>query len=888
MSASNITTNTIIGGGREEGGRTKSKLLLSEEMELMETIKKIMNTSDSTLLDKEKKMFENDLYTYSLCDDFKSKKTEKVVAYMLNKKNMNILYYADDYKYVIFVNFLRWCQLHSLPIKKYYDLFIKYDISSYPEYETIFQFFLKPAIENDRLLWDVDREAFEEHFIINKEKKKEDENKEKKGNDCHEEKRSNNDFHYNSDMFSSASSSNESTEEKCVSESVSESGSEFDSESESESENASECKSKMDSDFQGKLGQCYNDDISKKERKKKKEKAEENGNLVNKRKMEKNILANWNNLYLNDVVDAIMAGKNSNDDSKNKHEENQKKYQEKTSDDWINKFVKSSVNEQEEVQNLRTKVDSMKTIIKHLISEIIKRDIAQKSYADIKNLNNRTNDRVQIVNKREDTSTKPYCHNVKNEKKENANELKPERKMEMAREVEIEEEERNGVDNRYFDSYNFLEIHRTMILDKVRTNSYYEFINKNKNVFKGKTVLDVGCGSGILSLFCADFCETVVGVDNAKNVLEEAEKIITRNGATNVFLFQGKLEDHTIYRSEEGKIYYLSNSINIEDFEKSNGVKLELLQFDIIISEWMGYFLFYECMIDTILHARKVYLKKGGHIFPNRINFYVSGYDDTRYWRENIQVWEHKLYNKYFRELQPDIKTFLQSGKIVKADKNNIVTDTVYYYTIDLYKYKKKDSYMDTQFKIPVKKHTVVTSLLFHFDCVFEVTSEETVENINVKYENIKDENFKENCHQPADVHFSNKISSFDGKNTNEVPTVAGMTVSETSSSCILSTSPFSEQTHWKQTLLHLYDPCYNLLQISPSCGFSSSAEDKMNSNLLITSDNNSNESMCWLEVKICVAAQSKHTRNLFVVLQICKNDTLQINENLICYYSID
>lgn len=29
---------------------------------------------------------------------------------------------------------------------------------------------------------------------------------------------------------------------------------------------------------------------------------------------------------------------------------------------------------------------------------------------------------------------------------------------------------------------------------------------------------------------------------------------------------------------------------------------------DIIISEWMGYFLFYESMLDTVLYARQVEL----------------------------------------------------------------------------------------------------------------------------------------------------------------------------------------------------------------------------------------------------------------------------------------
>jgi len=39
--------------------------------------------------------------------------------------------------------------------------------------------------------------------------------------------------------------------------------------------------------------------------------------------------------------------------------------------------------------------------------------------------------------------------------------------------------------------------------DYVRTGAYYEAITQNGSDFQGSTVMDVGAGSGILSLFAA-------------------------------------------------------------------------------------------------------------------------------------------------------------------------------------------------------------------------------------------------------------------------------------------------------------------------------------------------------------------------------------------------
>jgi protein arginine N-methyltransferase 1 len=56
----------------------------------------------------------------------------------------------------------------------------------------------------------------------------------------------------------------------------------------------------------------------------------------------------------------------------------------------------------------------------------------------------------------------------------------------------------------YWNSYAHFSIHEEMLKDEVRTLGYRKTIIDNKHLFKDKIVLDVGCGTGILSMFCCE------------------------------------------------------------------------------------------------------------------------------------------------------------------------------------------------------------------------------------------------------------------------------------------------------------------------------------------------------------------------------------------------
>ena len=69
---------------------------------------------------------------------------------------------------------------------------------------------------------------------------------------------------------------------------------------------------------------------------------------------------------------------------------------------------------------------------------------------------------------------------------------------------------------------------------------------------------------------------------------------------------------------------------------KIEEVTLPVEHVDIIVSEWMGYFLFYESMLNSVVFARDKWLAPGGIILPDKASLYICAIEDGDYKDEKI------------------------------------------------------------------------------------------------------------------------------------------------------------------------------------------------------------------------------------------------------------
>jgi len=172
----------------------------------------------------------------------------------------------------------------------------------------------------------------------------------------------------------------------------------------------------------------------------------------------------------------------------------------------------------------------------------------------------------------------------------------------------------------YFCSYAQLYHQKQMLQDHNRMAAYHSAILGNQEVFRDKVVMDIGTGSGILAVWAAQAGARKVYAIEYTDMAKHAVKVMKANNVDHIV---------TVIQSSVEEVELPIEKDELEIERNSDGDNDSMRCVDIIVSEWMGYFLLRESMLDSIIRARDKFLKKStGLMFPSHCTMYVAPVSD--------------------------------------------------------------------------------------------------------------------------------------------------------------------------------------------------------------------------------------------------------------------
>jgi protein arginine N-methyltransferase 1 len=192
----------------------------------------------------------------------------------------------------------------------------------------------------------------------------------------------------------------------------------------------------------------------------------------------------------------------------------------------------------------------------------------------------------------------------------------------------------------------------------------------------------------------------VIGVD-AADIVHKAREIISANGFSSVIeIVHGRMEE----------------------------VVLPVDKVDIIISEWMGYFLLFESMLPSVLYARDKYLrsppsasqspKEATGVYPDKALMFIAGIQTSKAHQTRVDWWSD-VYGFNMSCLVEERERYLSSTvEIIRPEQ--VVTNVVQIKEIDCQYAKDAELDFTQAFTLDVLSGSdPFTAFMVYFDTLF-------------------------------------------------------------------------------------------------------------------------------------------------------------------------
>lgn len=268
--------------------------------------------------------------------------------------------------------------------------------------------------------------------------------------------------------------------------------------------------------------------------------------------------------------------------------------------------------------------------------------------------------------------------------------------------------EDNAPDNQaqetFFHYYGMLTHQQNMLQDAVRTGTYQRAIAENGDDFRGKAVMDVGTGTGILAFFAQQSGARIVFAVEASKMAVHARLLVKANGQEGVIkVIEGKVESEVVRAAVTEQV-------------------------DMIVSEPMGFLLYHERMLESFVEARNRFLKPGGKMFPSRGEIFLAPFTDAALYQEQTEKSKWWLQKDFYgvdvsvleaqalkdHMAQPIVGYFDPS--ILIAEASSTPHHTVDFATVGLEEMKT----VDMPFAFTIKTTALLHGIASWFDVTFD------------------------------------------------------------------------------------------------------------------------------------------------------------------------
>jgi len=174
-----------------------------------------------------------------------------------------------------------------------------------------------------------------------------------------------------------------------------------------------------------------------------------------------------------------------------------------------------------------------------------------------------------------------------------------------------------------------------MLQDEVRTRSFCAALDA---VCAGRVVMDLGCGSGVLSIFAARAgAQHVFAVDGSSVCISVAQRAAQASGVAEKITFL------------EGDVLNIAQQVDAHlvrlDAASGEGAAEEPQRcVEVLVSEWMGFALVHEGMFNAVAFARDRWLVQGGLVLPSACSLWAAPLAYPEVVDEATSFWLSKPY----------------------------------------------------------------------------------------------------------------------------------------------------------------------------------------------------------------------------------------------------